>query len=258
MRISRSELKEFLDEKADKYNNQNFIENDPISIPHRFTLKEDIEISGFLVASFSWGNRKSIIKSADRMLMLMGESPYDFVLNHQDRHLTKLAGFVHRTFQSEDLCHFVRALQNIYENKGGLEHIFNTYQTDDSMQPAIHEFRKIFFSVPPPFRTLKHVADPMKGSAAKRINMYLRWMVRRDNRGVDFGIWQSISPSALSCPLDIHSGNVARALGLIQRNQNDAKALIELDTNLRKFDKDDPVKYDFALFGLGVSEKFLD
>jgi uncharacterized protein (TIGR02757 family) len=258
MELSRADLKEFLDEKADKYNDKHFIENDPISIPHKFTIKEDIEISGFLTASIAWGNRKSIIKSAERIMQYMGQSPYDFVLNHNEKHLNKLDGFVHRTFNSEDFCHFVRALKHIYKSYGGLEKIFTTFQTKESLQPAIHEFRKIFFLIPHPQRTMKHVADPLKGSSAKRINMYLRWMVRRDKRGVDFGLWKNISPSVLSCPLDVHSGNVSRKLGLIQRKQNDAKALIELDARLRELDEPDPVKYDFALFGLGVFENFID
>lgn len=256
MGLSIEELKEFLDEKVDKYNNRRFIETDPICIPHNYTDKEDIEISGFLTATIAWGNRKMIIKSAERMMQMLGESPYDFVMSHMEKHLENLNDFVHRTFNSEDLCHFIRALKLIYRRKGGLEDIFNEFQTTDSLQPAIHEFRNIFFEIPHLDRTHKHIADPMKGSAAKKINMFLRWMVRRDKRRVDFGIWRSISPSILSCPLDVHSGNVARKLGLLKRKQNDAKALRELDASLRRLDKDDPVKYDYALFGLGIFENF--
>jgi len=256
MGLSKEELKEFLDEKADKYNNQGFIETDPISIPHQYTQKEDIEISGFLTATISWGSRPSIIKSAERMMQLIGESPYDFVMCHQEKHLEDFYGFVHRTFNSNDLCHFIRALKHVYKREGGLENIFIKYQTGDSLQPAIHTFRNIFFEIPHDKRTHKHVADPLKGSAAKRINMFLRWMVRKDNRGVDFGIWKSISPSILSCPLDVHTGSIARKLGLLKRKQNDAKALTELDYNLRSMDQDDPVKYDYALFGLGIFESF--
>jgi uncharacterized protein (TIGR02757 family) len=256
MKLNKAELKEFLDEKANRYNNSNFIELDPISIPHSFSKKEDIEISGFLAATISWGNRKMIVKNAKRMMELLGNSPYDFILNHKDNHLEILDGFAHRTFNSDDFIYFIKALQYIYKKKNGLEDIFNKYGTKYSLQPAIHQLKNIFFELPHPARTVKHLSDPYKGSAAKKINMYLRWMVRKDNRGVDFGIWDSISPSILSCPLDVHSGNVARKLGLITRNQNDSKAVFELDINLREMDKDDPVKYDFALFGLGVFEGF--
>ena len=256
MRLPRTELKEFLDDKVNKYNNINFIESDPICIPHSFSLKEDIEISGFLAATIAWGNRKMIVRNARRMMELMGNSPYDFVMNHEDIHLEKLKGFVHRTFNSGDFEYFIKALQYIYKNKNGLEGVFNAKRTNDSLQPAIHNLKNIFFELPHSARTEKHISDPFKGSAAKKINMYLRWMVRKDNKGVDFGLWNTISPSILSCPLDVHSGNVARKLGLITRNQNDSKALSELDVNLRELDIRDPVKYDFALFGLGVFEGF--
>jgi uncharacterized protein (TIGR02757 family) len=254
MGFNKSELKEFLNEKADQYNNRNFIESDPICIPHNYSKKEDIEISGFLTATIAWGNRKMIIKNAKRMMELLGCSPYDFIMNHEARHLEKMEGFGHRTFNSIDLVYFIKALQHIYDNKGGIESIFNRYKTEDSLQPAIHQLKKIFFELPHPTRTLKHISDPNKGSAAKRINLYLRWMVRKDNKGVDFGLWKTISPSILSCPLDIHSGKVARKLGLLTRKQNDFKAVEELDMKLRKMDNKDPAKYDFALFGLGVFE----
>jgi len=254
--LTREELKDFLEAKVIEYNTFDFIEQDPISIPHRYLLKEDIEIAGFLAASIAWGNRKMITKNGRRMMELMSDSPYDFVLNHRESHLHKLEGFVHRTFNSVDFTHFIKVLRNIYNNMEGLEGVFTKYQADDSMQPAIHRLHEIFFELSHSARTRKHIADPYKGSAAKRINMYLRWMVRKDNSGVDFGLWSSISPSKLSCPLDVHSGNTARMLGLLGRNQNDAKALSELDTNLRLLDPTDPVKYDFALFGLGVNEKF--
>lgn len=256
MALSKSERKRFLDEKFRQYNTIDFIGPDPISIPHRYRLKEDREISGFLAASIAWGNRKMIVKNAQRLMDNMGDSPFDFVLNHKAHDLKKLQHFVHRTFNGVDCIHFIKALQHIYRNKGGLESIFTQHQTEDSLQVAIHELKKIFFEIPHDPRTSKHVADPMQGSAAKRINMYLRWMVRKDNAGVDFGLWTAISPSKLSCPLDVHSGNVARKLGLLSRAQNDAKALTELDHNLRKLDPKDPVKYDFALFGLGVFENF--
>ncbi|WP_026450075.1 TIGR02757 family protein [Aequorivita capsosiphonis] len=254
--MTKSELKEFLDAKVILYNNPKFIESDPIQIPHLFTLKEDIEIAGFLVATIAWGNRKSIINNAKQLVDLMGNSPYDFVMNFSDKEADSLSSFVHRTFNSEDLFYFFKSLQNIYTNHGGLESVFTKYIDDNSLQPSIHHFKKIFFELEHLPRTEKHVSDPLKNSAAKRINMFLRWMVRNDTAGVDFGIWKSISPSLLSCPLDVHSGNVARKLQLLSRKQNDAKAVTELDTALRKLDVKDPAKYDFALFGLGVFERF--
>lgn len=251
-----SELKSFLDEKVSLYNNPNFIESDPIQIPHSFSIKEDIEISGFLSATIAWGNRKMIISNSKKMMDLMGNSPYDFVMNHQDYHLEQLENFVHRTFNSTDLITFVKGLQNIYNNHGGLEAVFSNNIEDNSTQKSISEFKRNFFQIKHQNRTQKHISDPLNNSAAKRINMFLRWMVRNDNKGVDFGLWKNIPMSALSCPLDVHSGNVARKLDLLTRKQNDAKALLELDTNLRNLDPNDPVKYDFALFGLGVFEKF--
>ncbi|MBB6681084.1 TIGR02757 family protein [Aequorivita sp. 609] len=254
--MNKAQLKEFLDEKVILYNNPDFIESDPIQIPHLFTLKEDIEIAGFLVATIAWGNRKSIINNGHRLMDIMGNSPYDFIMNLNEDDSEKLDGFVHRTFNSDDLFYFLKSLQNIYNNHGGLERVFAKYSEEDSVQTAIHQFKKVFFELPHLPRTQKHVSDPLKNSAAKRINMFLRWMVRNDHAGVDFGIWNSISPSQLSCPLDVHSGNVARKLKLLKRKQNDGKALAELDASLRKLDPKDPVKYDFALFGLGVFEQF--
>ncbi|WP_310555496.1 TIGR02757 family protein [Flavobacterium sp.] len=250
------ELKSFLDEKVDLYNNLNFIESDPIQIPHLFTLKEDIEIAGFLSATIAWGNRKMIIQNAHKMMNLMGNSPYDFVMSHSESQLETLDGFVHRTFNGNDFTYFIKSLQNIYLNHKGLETVFTNNAESYSMQKSISEFKKIFFEIDHLPRTQKHISNPMNNSAAKRLNMYLRWMVRQDNKGVDFGIWKTISPASLSCPLDVHSGNVARKLKLLVRKQNDAKALFELDTNLRVLDSIDPVKYDFALFGLGVFEDF--
>ncbi len=250
------EIKEFLDEMVVKYNNPKFIESDPISIPHLYQTKEDIEISGFLVATIAWGNRKMIISNGLKLMNLMGNTPYDFILNHKPHHLDRLEGFVHRTFNQTDCAYFITALKHIYTNQGGLERALSQQLTATSTQPAISIFKNEFFGLPHPNRTAKHISDPMSGSAAKRINMYLRWMVRKDNYGVDFGLWNTISPSQLSCPLDVHSGNVARKLGLLTRSQNDAKAVAELDLNLRLLDPADPVKYDFALFGLGVFEKF--
>ena len=254
--MTNSELQTFLDEKVIQYNTLDFIESDPVQIPHLFSQKEDIEIAGFLASSIAWGNRKMIIKNSHKMMDLMGNSPYDFVMSHNDYQLEKLEGFVHRTFNSDDFKHFIKALKHIYINKGGLENIFIQNQTETSLQPAIHALHEIFFEIPHLTRTRKHVADPNKGSVSKRINMCLRWFVRNDNAGVDLGIWKGISPSKLSCPLDVHSGNVARKLGLLTRKQNDGKALTELDSKLRELDPNDPVKYDFALFGLGVFEGF--
>ncbi|HOW39347.1 MAG TPA: TIGR02757 family protein [Bacteroidales bacterium] len=256
MKLNKAELKEFLDEKVDLYNRPAFIESDPISIPHQFTEKHDIEIAGFLAATIAWGNRKMILRNANRMMELLDHSPYEFIMHSSIDEIEMIERFVHRTFNSTDLIYFLKALQNIYKHKGGLETIFKTYQTSDSLQPAIHHFHLIFFELPHEKRTERQVSDPFKGSAAKKLNMYLRWMIRNDNKGVDFGLWKSIPPAILSCPLDIHSGNVARKLGILSRKENDAKAVSELDKVLRKLDKDDPVKYDFALFGLGVSERF--
>lgn len=250
------ELKDFLDEKANLYNNPSFIETDPIQIPHRFSQKQDIEIAAFLTATIAWGNRKMIINNAQKLMQFLGNSPYDFVMCHKSNQLQMLNTFTHRTFNGGDAQTFIKALQHIYKNHNGLEAVFSSNQTDNSLQSSITQFKELFFQVSHQPRTQKHISNPLQNSAAKRINMFLRWMVRNDNRGVDFGIWETISPSKLSCPLDVHSGNVARKLGLLSRNQNDAKALNELDENLRKMDKDDPVKYDFALFGLGVFEKF--
>ena len=254
--MKKADLKIFLDEKVIAYNRPTFLDADPIQIPHSYTLKEDIEISAFLTATIAWGNRKSIITNAKKMMELLDNSPYDFILNHKKADLARFDNFVHRTFNGEDLKYFILSLKNIYLKHGGLEAIFKKNSINNSMQPAISEFKNIFFEIPHPKRTTKHISDPMKGSAAKRINMFLRWMVRDASTGVDFGIWQSIPTAYLSCPLDVHSGNVARKLNLLKRKQNDAKALAELDKNLRKMDANDPAKYDFALFGLGVFEKF--
>jgi len=254
-----SELKQFLDEKVELYNTPSFIESDPISIPHQFELKEDIEIIGFLVSTIAWGNRKMIIRSGNSLVDILGNSPFDFIMNYEKKDINRLHDFKHRTFNAIDLDFFITSLRNIYTNHKGLENVFaSPISKQTTMYDSIENFRKIFFEsvVDSKFRTYKHVASPAKGSASKRINMYLRWMVRQDNRGVDFGLWKNINPAILSCPLDVHSGNVGRALGILPRKQNDWKAVLELDNNLRKMDASDPVKYDFALFGLGVFEKF--
>ena len=254
--MNKTELREFLDFKFNQYNHPRFIEDDPISIPHRYTLKEDIEIAGFLVSLISWGNRKTIVKNGHRMMDLLENSPYDFVMDHSPKDLSSLKGFVHRTFNETDLSEIIVGLKHIYKNHGGIENVFTLNQTKDSLQPSIHHFKRILFEVEHNPHTKKHIPDPCIGSAAKKINMYLRWMIRKDNAGVDFGIWESISPSILSCPLDVHSGNTARKLHLLTRKQNDAKAVNELDKNLRLLDNKYPVKYDFALFGLGILENF--
>ena len=250
------EIKDFLDHKVTEFNRPEFIELDPISIPHRFSLKEDIEISAFLTATISWGNRKAILGTAGQMMQLMGESPYDFIMDSSDFNREKISEFYYRTFNGIDFAYFLSALKNIYSNHGGLENVFNELTTKCSVQESIGHFKQLFFELPHSSRTQKHISDPINGSAAKRINMMLRWLIRKDNKGVDFGIWKKISPSSLSIPLDIHSGNTARKLGLLKRKQNDAKAVTELDLVLRTFDGIDPVKYDFALFGLGVIEGF--
>jgi uncharacterized protein (TIGR02757 family) len=249
------QLKPFLDEKVHLYNQFKFIATDPISIPHKFQKKEDIEIIGFLIATIAWGNRKSILKNGERLCQILQFEPYDFIMNHSSKDLDACLGFVHRTFNADDLKYFIKALKHIYTNYGGLEAVFSKQQ-EGTLQTSIHDFKRIFFELEHQPRTEKHVSDPYKNSAAKRINMYLRWMVRDDNNGVDFGIWKSLSTSSLSCPLDVHSGRIARELGLLKRTQNDAKAVLELDLNLRVLDPKDPVKYDFALFGLGAFESF--
>jgi len=254
--IKRSELKLFLDYKVEQYNSPEFIKTDPVQIPHQFSKKEDIEIAGFLTATIAWGNRKSILNNASNLMELLEHSPFDFVMNHSETDLISLENFVHRTFNGTDLQYFVQSLRNIYLKHDGLEAVFAKYAEANSLQLSIHQFKQLFFELPHPSRTQKHVSDPLKNSAAKRINMFLRWMIRNDAAGVDFGIWKSLSPAQLSCPLDVHSGNTARKLGLLKRKQNDGKALVELDNSLRKLDPIDPVKYDFALFGLGVFEKF--
>ncbi len=253
MTLIPSDLKDFLEEKYDKYNRIDFIDSDPISIPHQFSKKEDIEVAGFLAATIAWGQRVTIINNANKMMKIMGNNPHDFVMSAKAKDLKRFDGFVHRTFNSTDAIFFIQSLQNIYKKHGGLEKAFSK----PDCQQAISNFRSLFFLIDYPHRTGKHVSNPAENSSAKRLCMYLRWMIRNDKRGVDFGIWKStLLPSHLMCPLDVHSGNVARKLGLLKRTQNDWKAVEELTGNLRKLDISDPVKYDFALFGLGVFEKF--
>ncbi len=243
------ELKELLDEKYYKYAVSDFINDDPIQIPKKFTQKEDIEIAGFLSASIAWGNRKSIIKNATKLIELMDESPYDFISNFNEKDLSVFNDFKHRTFNGIDTKFFMKSIQNIYQKHKGLENVFlQGFNKDKTIKSAISHFRKVFFEIDFPARTSKHIANVDKKSAAKRINMFLRWMVRKDH--VDFGIWH-LPKSTLMLPLDVHTGNVSRAIGLLNRKQNDWQAVKEVTKKLREFDNNDPIKYDFALFGMG-------
>jgi uncharacterized protein (TIGR02757 family) len=257
MMLKFEELKIFLDEKADQYNHPDFIENDPIQIPHRFTLKQDIEIAGFLAATISWGNRKAIIKSAEKMLDIMGNAPYDFVLNHSEKDLKSIENkSIHRTFNGEDFVYFMKQFSRIYHENQSLESLFRLHESETSFLHSVERFRSSFLGAEK-HRSHKHVSSPYKNSSTKRIIMFLRWMVRKDKRGVDFGIWENTGQQYLSIPLDVHTGNISRKLGLISRTQNDWKTVEELDVVIRKFDENDPAKYDFALFGLGVTKELL-
>lgn len=255
MSIPFDEVKELLEFKQNEFNTSDFISTDPIQIPHRFSKKKDIEIMAFLMASIAWGNRKMIIQNGRRLIEIMEEEPYSFVRNYSGDQL-KNSKFVHRTFNLVDLNFFFCALQRIYSDFNSLENAFYVDTQYPGVKGRIVSFRKEFFSVAHESRSEKHVSNPLKNSAAKRLNMFLRWMVRKDNRGVDFGIWNTISAAELYLPLDVHTGNVARKLGLLKRKQNDWKALEEVMTVLRKMDANDPVKYDYALFGLGAFDGF--
>jgi len=255
--ISTENIKEFLEEKVDKYNHTSFIDTDPIQIPHSFSDKNDIEISAFLASTIAWGQRVTIIKSLQKLMALMDHSPFDFVLNHSVNDLERLTFFKHRTFNGEDCKYFIQALKNIYSKHGSLGNLIeNLFLKEDDIFNVLVAFRKSFFELNHPERTNKHFSNVQKGASAKRLNMFFRWMIRKDNRGVDFGLWNNIPMSSLYLPLDIHTGNVARKLGLLKRKQNDWKAVEEITKVLRSFDPVDPVKYDFALFGLGAFEKF--
>lgn len=247
--MKREELFDLLETACDKYNHPDFIPSDPISIPHFFSKKEDIEISAFLVATIAWGQRKAIIANGKKLMQTMDFSPYDFTINSGEKDLENLRFFKHRTFNFTDLHFFILSLRNIYKKHNGLETVFSK---KENIKDTLTHFHSLFFSLPHPSRTEKHVSNPAAGSAAKRLNMFLRWMVRNDKRGVDFGLWRRISPAKLFCPLDVHSGNVARKLKLLKRKQNDWQSVEELTAKLRQFAPADPVKYDFALFGLGV------
>ncbi|MBL7899906.1 MAG: TIGR02757 family protein [Crocinitomicaceae bacterium] len=247
------EVKILLEEKSDQYNTAEFIREDPVSIPHQLCIKEDIEIIAFIVATISWGNRKSIIKNGEKLLDIMGYQPLDFILNASRTDLKSLH-FVHRTFNADDLQFFIRAFKKMYAEQGGLESAFGGLKFKGDLKERIIYFREKMLQTKHEKRTEKHISSPLSNSACKRINMFLRWMVRNDKRHVDFGIWKTIKPAELMLPLDVHTGRVARELGILKRTQNDWTALEELMQVLRKFDSTDPVKYDFALFGIGAYE----
>ncbi len=248
------QVKKLLDQKYLEYAQASFLEHDPVQIPHRYTQLQDVEISGLWAATLAWGQRKTIINNALKVLQLMDDAPYDFTLNHSQNDLKPFEKFVHRTFNGEDSLYFIKVLKTYYSSNNTLETAFLPEQGEQYLHNAIVRFRDKLFSYHAPGRTAKHISNPAQGAAAKRLHMYLRWMVRKDHSGIDFGLWKRISPALLSCPLDVHTGNIARQLGLMQRKQNDLRALNELDTSLRSFDPQDPVKYDYALFGLGVSK----
>ena len=255
--MERTDLKEFLDQKADLYNSAGFIKTDPIQIPHQFEDSRDIEIAAFLTATLSWGQKTTIISNARKLLSWMPGGAYAYIMSLEEEDLHRFLPFVHRTFNGIDCIYFLKALKKIYQHHGGLKQIFgDSFAIHGDLFQSIISFRETFFQVGEPGRTSKHVADLRIGSSGKRINMFLRWMVRHDQRGVDFGIWKNIPMDALYIPLDVHTGNVARKLGLLKRIQNDWKAVLELTERLREFDPDDPVRYDFALFGLGSFENF--
>lgn len=251
--FTAEQMCEILEALHDKYNNTDFIEADPISVPHSFTDDRDKEIAGFLAATIAWGNRKAIVRSARRMMEYMDFAPYSFVVGAQQSDFETLRSYVHRTFNGGDFVDFVRALQSICRKYGTVGNLFeSSYAEHRDMAAVLSEVRREFFSVEHSQHSEKHFSSIDKGAACKRLNMYLRWFVRSDNRGVDFGLWRSIPASALYLPLDVHSGNMGRALGLLSRKQNDWKATAEITQSLRRFSAEDPVKYDYALFGAGI------
>ncbi len=256
--MKKQELKSFLDEKVEEYNQQGFIVNDPIVIPHAYSKKQDIEIAGFIAAVFAWGQRKTIINKCYEFLALMDDDPHAFVLNYEESDLKPFLNYKHRTFNSTDALYFLHFFKWFYECHDSLEEAYTSgLNSEAPMEVRLTHFFELFFSLPDhPVRTYKHIPNPARKSACKRINMFLRWMVRKDSKGVDFGIWDNIKPSELICPCDLHVDRVARKLGLIKRKQTDWRTAIELTDNLKELDPEDPVKYDFALFGLGVEEKF--
>lgn len=252
-------LKEFLDKKVDQYNQPSFILTDPVSVPHMFSKQQDIEIAGFFAAIFAWGNRTTIINKAKELMQLMDNAPHDFCINHTGNDLKKLLHFKHRTFNATDLLYFISFFKMHYKKNSTLELAFvkRANKDDVNVEHALNGFYQYFFSLDDvPKRSMKHIASPAKKAGCKRINMFLRWMVRNDNRGVDFGIWKNISPSQLIIPLDLHVARVAKHFKLLQRDKADWQAATELTNELRQMDPEDPVKYDYALFALGVLEKF--
>jgi len=258
-RLKHAELKNFLNEKVACYNRPEFIPSDPISIPHQFSKKQDMEIAGFFAATLAWGNRTTILNSSNRLMQLMDRSPHDFILHHEEKDLRRFLNFKHRTFNATDTLYFIHFFKNYFQKENSLENAFAKFITkrDENVAPALAGFHDLFFSLEDvPKRTRKHVATPKRNSTCKRLNMFLRWMVRSDNAGVDFGIWKKIKPSQLIIPCDVHVDRVARRLGLIKSKQTNWKTALELTARLKEFDPDDPVKYDFALFGLGIEEKF--
>lgn len=252
------DIQDLLEEKYLQFNNTAFIETDPISIPHQFSKKEDIEIASLLVATIAWGQRVSIINNGNKLMRLMNNEPHDFILNFTKKDAARFDSFVHRTFNATDCVFFLNSLKHIYKKHNGLEAAFSKHMSpaEKDVKQAISGFRTLFLEPAHLTRTEKHVSNPMVKSSAKRLCMFLRWMVRKDRHGVDFGIWNSISSSQLCLPLDLHTGNVSRKLGLLTRTQNDWQAVEEITAVLRKFDKKDPIKYDFSLFGLGAFEGF--
>lgn len=253
--MTRTSLADFLNAKVEQYNQPLFIKEDPVSIPHLYTKRQDIEIAGFFAAVFAWGNRTTIIKKAQLLMRLMDNAPHEFCISHHPKDLKKLLTFTHRTFNSTDLLYFIAFLRSHYREEGTMETAFTRH--GNTVEDMLKGFHHYFFSLEDvPARTKKHIATPERRSTCKRLNMFLRWMVRKDNKGVDFGIWDSISPSRLICPVDLHVARVARKLGILNRKQTDWQAALELTVYLRTLDLQDPVRYDFALFGLGVTEKY--
>jgi uncharacterized protein (TIGR02757 family) len=255
--MNSTDLKDFLEEKYDLYNRESFIETDPIQIPKQFSRKEDIEIAGFLSASIAWGQRPTIIRNAKRLMEWMNHQPYEFLISASETDLDVFKEFKHRTFNGDDCIFFIKSLQNIYTKHGGLERVFTEgFQQTGDIKSALAHFRTVFFEIDHLPRTQKHISNVLKKSSAKRLNMYLRWMVRKDERAVDFGLWKGIESKDLYLPLDVHTGNVGRKLGLLTRKQSDWPAVEEITQSLRTMDANDPIKYDYALFGLGIFEKF--
>ena len=257
--MNENNLKEFLDKKVDEYNQPFFITNDPICVPYQFSKKQDIEVAAFFASIFAWGNRTTIIQKSKELMALMGNAPHDFCLHHTNENLKRLLQFKHRTFNATDLLYFIQFLKFHYSKNSSLETAFTKWmnKNDETIEKGLIGFCHYFFSLPEvPARTRKHIASPEKKSSCKRLNMFLRWMVRKDNKGVDFGLWKTISPSQLVCPIDLHVARVAKRFGFIARSQTDWQSALELTRHLRTLDESDPVKYDFALFGLGVMEHY--